>query len=247
VTGASRGIGAAIVDGLVRAGWAVILNHRDSTEDAEAVVRSLGTDASVTVIQADVTDPAAIVAMCDRIRSECGILDALVHNAAPPLRPRRVAQLEWERDLLDPLRIALAGFLNCFQGVRQFLAEDARIVVVLTDALLAKAPAQMGAYLAAKGALAGLMRGLAADLRGSRRIVFGVSPGMTDTDLLAAYGERVLELIAQDLPGGRLADPAVVGRAIARLVVDPREADHGRNVPLAGLEPPEDRGDSRSG
>lgn len=236
VTGASRGIGAAIVGELVRMGWAVVLNHRDSAIGAGAVVRSLGADAPVTVLQADVTDSSAVQSMCERVREEYGTLDALVHNASPPLRPRRVAQLEWEGDLAEPLRVALAGFLNCFQGVRPFLAEDARVVAVLTDALIAQPPVQMAAYLAAKGALWGMIRGLAADLRGSRRIVFGVSPGMTDTGLLAEYGERVLELIAHDLPGGRLADPTLVGQAIARRIVNPRTSDHGMNLSLATLE-----------
>jgi len=230
VTGASRGIGAEVLRSLVGAGWTVYLNHRDSQVQATALVQSLGPDANVTIVQADVVDADAVATMVDQIRDAEGRLDSLIHNAGVPLEPRRVAKLDWERDVAGPLHVAARGFLNCFQTARSLLSDDARVVVVLTSALLEQAPAQMGAYLVAKGALWGLVRAVAAELRGSDQTAFAVSPGMTNTELLAAYGSRALELISQDLPGGTLGDPAEVGRAIARLVIDPPTDIHGHNV-----------------
>jgi 3-oxoacyl-[acyl-carrier protein] reductase len=91
----------------------------------------------------------------------------------------------------------------------------------------------MGAYLAAKGALWGIARAAAKEMQ-RRGVTFAfVSPGMTKTELLGAYGDRALELFAQDHPLGRLAEPEEIAAAIGALIEGP-EYLHGANLLVNG-------------
>ena len=89
--------------------------------------------------------------------------------------------------------------------------------MVLTDALFHKPMVQMGGYLAAKGALWGLARAVAKEFQRQGVAVNFVSPGMTRTDLLRHYGERAVELLAQEHPLGALATAEEIAAAVATL------------------------------
>lgn len=230
VTGASRGIGAALVGRLVRPGRRVYVNHRESADEARAIQSS----GDVVVIQADLTDRSSVAAMMEQIRSDRGSLDVLVHNAAAPLVPRRVSKLDWAEDVQPQIDVACRGLLHCIQEAGPLLATGSRLVVMLTDALFHTPPVQMGAYLIAKGALWGLTRALAKELQSRQITVNSVSPGMTATELLRHYDPRALEIIAADLPRQRLATPEEVADVVAMVVDHAPDYLHGANIPVNG-------------
>jgi len=236
VTGGSRGIGAAVVRRLAAQGSLVFLNYCRSREAAEQVreeVRRSGRG-RVETIEADVSDPEAVRQMFQVAGSATGRLDVLVHGAAPPLVPRRLAKCDWRCDILPHLEVACAGFLHCIQAARPLLGTGSRVVVLLTDALFHTPPVQMGPYLAAKGALWGLVRAAAKELLPQGIFVNAVSPGMTRTELLRHYPDRALEIIAQDHPLGRLAEPDEVAAAVVLLAGGGSRYTTGANLVVNG-------------
>ncbi len=235
VTGASRGIGAAVARRLAGPQTVVCLNHRDSAAQAEAVRASIvQAGGAAAVFQADVADRESVQRMFGAIHDQFGQLDVLIHNAAPPLVPRPVLKLDWDRDVMPQLETAGRGFLHCVQSAAPLLTKSATIVVLLTDALFHKPMVQMGAYLAAKGCLLGLARAVAKEFQRKGVSVNFVSPGMTQTDLLRHYGERAVELLAQDHPLSRVATPEEVAEAVAVVALTPNAYLHGANITVNG-------------
>jgi 3-oxoacyl-[acyl-carrier protein] reductase len=142
------------------------INYRRSDGEAASLVNAISrAGGAAEAIAADVTDRDAVGAMFHRVGETHPTLDALVHNAAAPLEPARVLDLDWYRDAVPQLEVNALGFLNVIQAAGPLLAPGSRIIVLLTDALFHTPPVQMGAYLTAKGALWGLVRAAAKELR----------------------------------------------------------------------------------
>jgi 3-oxoacyl-[acyl-carrier protein] reductase len=236
VTGGSRGIGAAVVRTLATPERLVFLNYSKSEAQARAVCECVQQSGGgrVEMVQADVSDRGAVSRMMETVAQDAGTLDILVHNASLPLVPKRILKLDWQCDVLPHLGVACAGFLNCMQAAKPLFRNGSRVVVLLTDALFHQPPVQMGAYLAAKGALWGMVRAAAKELLPLGVFVNAVSPGMTKTDLLQNYPDRALEIISHDHPLGRLARPGEVAAAVEFLATDKGAYMHGANLIVNG-------------
>lgn len=235
ITGASRGIGAATARQMAGLGYHVFINYRSNHTDAAALVRRIhenGGSAETTC--ADVTDKESVRTMFGVVSARCEKLDVLVHNAAIPLVPQRVLDLDWTRDVQPQIEVNAAGFLNVVQAANRLLASDSRVIVLLTDALFHTPPVQMGAYLAAKGALWGLVRAAAKELRSRGVRVNTVSPSMVDTQLLGNYPERAREIFAQDHPLGRLATDDEVAAVVTAIAMEAGSYLNGANIIVNG-------------
>ena len=235
IAGGSRGVGAAIAARLARPNRRLFLNCRAAGPEGQQVCERISRSATkVELVAADITDFHAVSRMMEKVGRATGRLDIFVHCAAPPLAPKRVTQLDWEEDVVPQVAVACKGFLNCLQAGRPLFTAGSRIVVILTDALFHTPPVQMGAYLAAKGALWGLMRAAAKELLPQGIRVNAVSPGMTKTSLLRNYDERALEIIAADHPLERLAEPDEVAAVVEMLLSDAGRYMQGANVIVNG-------------
>lgn len=106
--------------------------------------------------------------------------------------------------------------------------------VVITDDLFHTPPVQMGAYLAAKGALWGLARAVVKELRSRGVRVNTVSPSMVDTELLGNYPERAHEIFARDHPLGRLATVDEVAAVVTAIATEPGSYLNGANIIVNG-------------
>jgi 3-oxoacyl-[acyl-carrier protein] reductase len=189
VTGASRGIGAAIALRLARDGADVAITYERSADKAAEVVASiqaLGREA--VALQADAADPAAAGRAVDEAASALGGLDILVNNAGL-WRGGAIEDLTLD-DVDTTLAVNVRAVVLASQAAARHLPRGGRIISI--GSCLAERVATPGAalYALSKSALVGWTKGLARDL-GPRGITVNVvHPGSTDTDMNPAAGPQ---------------------------------------------------------
>lgn len=207
VTGAASGIGAAMVRELSGRGWTTAGLDLSPADDAHHCVG------------VDVSDPAQVTAAVRRIERELGPIEAALcaagHYTIVP-----VSDIAWS-DWLRMLRVHLGGVVNVCKAVTPGMMERGRGSVVAVTSELAIGGGDAEAhYAAAKGAVIGFVRSLAAELAPSGVRVNAVAPGPTDTPLLPSDSPWRRPAYLQTLPAGRLTAAEEVALAAAYLVED---------------------------
>ena len=215
VTGASRGIGAAIATRLAADGFAVVLNYAGSDREAAALAAKIesGGGRALTA-QADVSDPQAVRRMFDAAEAALGGVDVLVNNAGI----MRLAPLADADDALIERQIAvnLKGSLYTLREAARRLRDGGRIVN-LSSSVVGMSLPTYGVYAATKAAIEAATHVLAKELRG-RHTVNAVAPGPTATDLfLDGKPPAVVDQLARMSPLERLGRPEDIANAVAFL------------------------------
>jgi 3-oxoacyl-[acyl-carrier protein] reductase len=237
VTGASRGIGAAVAREFAAAGDRVAVHYGASRDRAEAVAASLAGEGHV-VAGADLADPEAVRAMVDRAAEALGGVDVLVNNAGVfvhhPIDDTTYE--EWQRAWSDTLAVNLVGAANVtWCAVRHMIAAGGgRIVNVSSRGAFRGEPTQP-AYGASKAALIAFGQSLARALGPHRIAVTTVAPGWTETDMAAdsLSGPRG-DAIRAESPLGRVATPEDVARAVLYLASPEAEMASGSVLDVNG-------------
>jgi 3-oxoacyl-[acyl-carrier protein] reductase len=217
VTGASRGIGAAIARALARDGWAVGVNYRSGREAAERVVSEIVEGGGrATALAADVTDPAAPDELFGAMESEYGgpVL-ALVNNAGisrDDLTPT-LGDEEWsaviETDLSAAFRMTRRALVPMMR------ARHGRIVNLSSVVALRANPGQSN-YAAAKAGLIALTRTAAVEVARRGVTINAVAPGWIDTDMTAEVSKELLAAV----PARRAGTPDEVAACVRFLISD---------------------------
>jgi 3-oxoacyl-[acyl-carrier protein] reductase len=209
VTGASRGIGAAIAPALAEAGAAVAVNYRERAAEADAVAGTIRQRGGRAIaVAADVSQSAAVNAMVERITAELGPVDVLVNNAGVGLN-RTVDQVT-EADFDLTIAVNLKSAFLCTQAVLPGMRARkwGRIVNISSGA--ARGPGALGLhYNASKAGLEGLTRGYAARVVKDGVTVNAVAPTMIETDMMRGREELVARI-----PLGRLGHVEEVAQAV---------------------------------
>lgn len=212
VTGASRGIGRAIAEGLAARGAAVAVNYRTRRDAADDVVRTItAAGGRAVAVPGDVADADAVPRLFDAAEAELGPLDVVVNNAAVVVnKPFAEYTLQDYEHTFD------ANSRGAFLVLQQAAArvrDDGRLIAISsggTRLLLSGT----SLYLASKGALEQLVRGVAMEVGHRGVTVNTVSPGFTDTDMLS---DRFRETAAGMSPLGRVGRPAEVAAVVVFL------------------------------
>jgi 3-oxoacyl-[acyl-carrier protein] reductase len=216
VTGASRGIGAAIADRLAHDGFAVIVNYSGSAAEADALVRALGkTGAHALSVQADVSDPIAVRRMFDSAETSFGGIDVLVNNAGI----MALANLaDTEDTTFDSLiAVNLKGTFNTLREAAKRLRKSGRIIS-LSSSVVGLYQPTYGVYAATKAAVEAMTHVLSKELRGRNITVNAVAPGPVATDLfLKGKSQEAIDRLAKLAPLERLGEPQDIARAVAFL------------------------------
>jgi 3-oxoacyl-[acyl-carrier protein] reductase len=217
VTGASRGIGAAIAERLAADGFAVVINYAGDTKSAEAVVRTIeGKGGRALTAKADVSDPIAVRGMFDAAEKAFGSIDVLVNNAGI----MKLAKIADSDDALFDQQIAvnLKGSFNTMREAARRLRDGGRIVNFSTSVVGTKLETY-SVYAATKSAVETMTAVLSKELRGRRITVNAVAPGPTATDLfLNGKSSELVDRLAKMNPMERLGTPEDIASVVAFLV-----------------------------
>jgi len=237
VTGASRGIGAAIARTLADAGCRVAINFLKNEAAAADLQRTIeASGGQALAIQADVTDADAVRRMVDRASGHFGkAVDVLVNNASGAIQARPFAETTWQ-EVQTHFDTQVRGAFNCAQAVlpAMLAAQSGRIINIGSTYAWNTPPANLTGYVTAKAALKAFTRSLAVEFGPKGIRVNLVSPGMTETDLIADVPERLRKVQAMQTPLRRLATPEDVARTVAFLCSDAAEFITGADIPVCG-------------
>lgn len=224
VTGAGRGIGAATAAALADPGGVVVVNYRSDDEAAAAAcARVADAGARAVRAKADVTDPAAVDSLFDRVLAEAGGLDVLVLNAGVPYRYERLAKLTPAEFEAQWRVLTCSAFLCLRRALPLFPKGGGDVVFMLSAAVVGAPPGYMAGYVSAKYALWGLARALVAESGGKGPRVHCVSPGMTETDFLKGFPRPIVDA-AREAQGGRLLAPDEVAAMVVKALSSSAEA-----------------------
>jgi SDR family mycofactocin-dependent oxidoreductase len=248
VTGAARGVGAAITRRLAEQGWAVLAV--DLAADDPALPYPMGTAEELSALAscgevvtraADVRDRSALAAAVAEAEQRWGGLDAAIAAAGVIAggRPLWDVPEEQEDAVLDT---DLRGVVNLARAaipalLRRPAPRSGRFLAVASAAATRGLP-MLAAYCAAKAGVTGLIRALGTELADSGVTANAVSPGSTNTPILAEsarlYGLPGAEAFAAQQPAGRLLDPAEVAAVLAFLAGPDSSGMTGAVVPVDG-------------
>ncbi|MPZ53548.1 MAG: SDR family oxidoreductase [Acidimicrobiia bacterium] len=231
VTGASRGIGAAIALGCADAGADLIVGYETGESGAAETVKGVEERGrSAVALEADVTEPDQVATMVESALSEFGRIDALVNNAGimPESKISDMALAEWRR-VID---VNLTGAFVCTQAVLPDMLERGVGAIVMISSRLGQIGfAGLAHYSASKAGLLGFTKALAREVgpRGIR--VNAVAPGVTITDMGSTVTEgEVGKKRLAELPAGRFAEPSEVAESVVFLLSDAAQLYHGQTL-----------------
>ena len=235
VTGASRGLGAAIARRLAADGWAVAVNYHSGAEQAQAVVdQILAAGGTAKAFSADVTDEASVSGLVERVRRRLGPIQVLVSNATGPQPFVPVTDLTWQHHL-DQLTFFVKSPTLLVRAVLPQMtpAGSGRVIQIGSDAF-DRGVAGMSAYVAAKGAQLGLTRSWARELGGHGITVNLVAPGWIPVERHAEVPAEDLESYRADIPLARLGLPDDVAAAVSFLASEQAGFITGQRITVNG-------------
>ena len=220
VTGAARGIGAAIAKRLAADGAAVVVNYSTSAKPAEETVAAIAAAGGKAVaVQADVSDPSAVAKLFDAAEKAFGPVTVLVNNAGV-YDLKMVEQADKAHFEKIFHTNVLSVVLATAEFARRFKGKSGRVVNISSGAARGAMPGA-AVYAASKAAMEGLTRGHSLELGPKGVTVNAVAPGVTETEMLkAGMPEEAKRHMIGNTALGRLGQPDDIAGAVAFLCGD---------------------------
>jgi len=226
VTGASRGIGAAIARAAGQAGYRVAVNYARSKDAAEALVGEIKQHGGQALaIQGDVGVEADVERLFKTVDAELGRLDALVNNAGI-IGPYGKVEALKAQAVQEMLAINVTGAFICAREAVKRMStahggQGGVIVNISSAATTLGSPNEYVAYAASKGAINSMTIGLAKEVGREGIRVNAVEPGLIETEIHEAAGPGRLERLAPTVPlGGRTGTAEEIANPVLFLLSD---------------------------
>lgn len=234
VTGASKGIGAAIAGHLAAAGAAVVVNYSSSRESAEQVVASIVAGGGRAIaVQANMSEEAEIARLFTEAVAAYGRVDILVNNAGmyevAPLGQITAAHFHRQFNL------NVLGVVFAIQEAVKHFGPEGGSIINTSSVVSTISPAGTGVYNATKSAVDGLTRTFAKELAGRKIRVNSVNPGPVETE--GAHSQGFMDgfrAMAAGIPLGRIGQPGDIAPAVVFLASPDSSWMTGETLYVAG-------------
>lgn len=222
VTGGNRGIGKAIAEEFIAAGYKVAVTVRSGEGPAGALS-----------VKADVTDPASLDAAFAEIEEKLGPVEILVANAGITRDTllMRMTDEEFEEVVDTNLNGTFRVLKRATKGMIK--GKYGRVILIGSVVALLGSPGQVN-YSASKSALIGMARSLTRELGGRGITANVVAPGFIDTDMTAELSEEMQSDYKKRIPAGRFASPTEVAKVVLWLAGDDASYISGAVIPVDG-------------
>ncbi|NRS90166.1 3-oxoacyl-[acyl-carrier protein] reductase [Flavobacterium sp. 7E] len=232
ITGASSDIGEALIKNLEEE--CIIVAHYNSNNKRLLELQKETTN-KIFPIQADFSSQESIIDMLDKIESEIGIPNKIIHLAAPKFENLRFRDVDWN-NFQNEINVSLGSITLILNRFLPKMASQKRgkIVTVLSSVVLGVPPKALSQYTTVKYALLGLMKALASEYADKKITINCVSPSMVETQFLSKINERIVELAAEAHPLKRIANVLDVIPAILMLLSEDSAYINGVNLPITG-------------
>ena len=239
VTGAARGIGAAVAEKLAADGLAVAVLDLDESACKETVDRIAGAGGKAIAVGADVSDSAAVTAAFERVATELGGPTVLVNNAGV-LRDNLIYKMS-DSDWDTVLNVHLRGAFLCSRAAQKYMVEQNWGRVVNLSSTSALGNRGQANYAAAKAGMQGFTKTLSIELGRYNVTANAIAPGFIVTDMTAATAARVgmdfekfQEAAASQIPVRRVGRPVDIANVVSFLVSEGAGFVSGQVIYVAG-------------
>jgi 3-oxoacyl-[acyl-carrier protein] reductase len=235
VTGASKGIGAAIALQLAKDGASVIVNYSASGQQAEAVATKIkAAGGKAKTVRADVSKPAEAKQLIDAAAAEFGRVDILINNAAVydflPLE--KITEAHFDR----MFNLNVKGLVFATQAAAAAFGERGGSVINIGSMASQTPPPGATVYSATKGALDTITKGLAGELGPRKILVNAVLPGPVETEGAQSMPDwdQFKNMLVPRTPLGRVGQPGDIATVVSFLASDDAGWITGQIIPVAG-------------
>ena len=235
VTGASRGIGAAVARDMADHDAAVVINYLNSKDKAEAIAHEIvAAGGKAVAVRADVRDRAAVDSMVAMAERQLGPIDILVNNANIDFPMQPFSEMAWP-GIQAKLTGEIGAMVNCCQAVIPGMMKKKYGKIVLVSSVLSREPGEgFAAHCAANAAMDSLARTMALELGPAGIFVNVVGPGLTRTDATAGMPEAAFSQTAAHTPLRRVAAPQDIADVVMFLASDMANHITGQYIPVDG-------------
>lgn len=233
VTGASRGIGAAVATQLAAAGAKLIINYAGSKEAADQTVQSIKDKGGEAIaLQADVSKASEVTALFDAAIKHFGRIDVLINNAG--IMITKLIKDTTDEDFTRQFDINVRGTFNTLREAATKLADNGTIINVSSSTTRMMLPAY-GTYVATKGAVEQMTRVFAKEM-GNRGInVNAVLPGPTNTELFTTgKSKELIDRLASLNAFNRIGEVDDIAKVVVFLASDEAKWVSGQTIGVNG-------------
>lgn len=220
VTGGSRGIGAAIVRGLAKSGYQVVLNYYKSEEAAKKIQKELKEkNIEIEIFKADVSKREEVKKLVAFTLKKYKNIDVLINNAG-------IDQIKLFTDITDEdwntmMGVNLNSVFYCTQEVLENMIHNKKGCIINISSIWGTQGASCEVhYSSSKAAVDGLTKALAKELGPSNIRVNSIAPGLVDTDMNKNVTKEELEELKKEIPLGRMAKPEEIVNSVKWLIED---------------------------
>jgi len=220
ITGASRGIGAAVAIALASPSNNIIINYHHSRAAADEIAeRCRRKGARAITVAADISDPDAVEAMFTRAEAEFGTVHCLINNAGISVYGmlQDISPEQWDRVFQINVR---GTFLCTKRAIPRMISErQGRIVNIASIWGLVGASCE-SLYSATKGAIIAFTKACAKELVYSGITANVLAPGVVNTDMMRQISKSDLDDVVNELPMGRMIEPEEIASWVAHLIAE---------------------------